>query len=334
MSTRRVKSSSETTSARPAPSSMSAETIAAGTTAGALMLGVVQAEAARKDAALETAASAVDAGDPLSALLATGDIMMDEAASRDLSLPPAGADDAPVPTPAGDVPDRTTPPDPQPVERAMTAPREEPPSEPVATDAPAAADIEAIASRISDQVVSAIGQVAEGLHADGFAAGLAQSIAAEIADTAVSIARDLNAASTVETELARIGDLVPTVETIADGLKPLLDPSGTASGKLFELPSDVLGAEIVNDLGGGLLSELFYSDGGSSDGFSAADALTASIAPLPSGLPGEPDLSEAAFSFVEGAAAPAVDLIGLSYIDAPDLPYSGMQSSLGALHVI
>jgi hypothetical protein len=319
MSTRRVKSSSETAAIRPGQSAMSAETIAAGTTAGALMLGVVQAEAARKDAALETAASAFEAGDPLSALLATGDIMMDAPAPQDRALP-------------------------QPVEQAMSPhmaashvpfrgeAQPEPTEAEAITDAPPVADIEAIASRISDQVVSAIGQVAEGLHADGFAAGFAQSIAAEIADTAVSIARDLNAASTVETELARIGDLIPTVETIADALQPLTGPIETASDQLAALPSDLLGAEIANDLGGGLLSELFYSDGGSADDPAGADVLAAPIA-LPAVADG-PDLSDAAFSFVEGSAAPAAELIGLSYLDAPDLPYSGMQSSLGALHVI
>lgn len=334
MTTRRIKSSNESGASRPGPSSMSAETIAAGTTAGALMLGVVQAEAARKDAALETAAPEFDAGDPLSALLATGDIMMDEPAPQDRSLPVAGTDGAPVPVPAGDVPDGTTPPVPQSAEQAMAAPRDEPPSEPVTTDAPPVADIEAIASRISDQVVSAIGQVTEGVQPEGFAAELGRSIATEIVDTAASIARDLSAASAVESGLARIGDLVPTIGTIAEGLQSLADPIETASSRLFDLPSDVLGAETVDDLGGGLLSDLFYSDGGSSGGFSTADGLAVSIALPPASLPGEPDLSEAAFSFVEGAAAPAVELIGLSYIDAPDLPYSGMQSSLGALHVI
>lgn len=332
MTSRRSKPGAESgQTTRPAQSSMSAETIAAGTTAGALMLGVVQAEAARKDAALETAAPASDVGDPLSALLATGDIMMDEPAPQDRSLPFVETDGASAPVPAGDVPDGTTPPVPQSAEQAMAAPRDEPPSEPVATDAPPVADIEAIASRISDQVVSAIGQVAEGVQPEGFAAELGRSIATEIVDTAASIARDLNAASTVETELARIGDLVPTIE---GGLQPLLGQIETASSRLFDLPSDVLGAETVNDLGGGLLSDLFYSDGGSSGGFSAADALAVSITLPPASLPGEPDLSEAAFSFVEGAAAPAVELIGLSYIDAPDLPYSGMQSGPGALHVI
>jgi len=195
---------------------------------------------------------------------------------------------------------------------------------------PPVAEIEAIASRISDAVVSAIGQVGEGLPVDQFAAQLGKSIAVEIADAATAIARDLNAASTVDAGLARIADAVPGVETIAAGLQTQIEPLGTLTDQLAALPADMLGAETVNDLVGGLLSDLFYSDGGAASDVPAADPLaTQPVAGI-----AWSDLSDAASSFVEGAAVTSTDLIGLSYADAPDMPYAGMQSSLGALHVI
>lgn len=318
MTTRRTKSSSETAAARPSTSSMSAETIAAGTTAGALMLGVVQAHAARKDAALETAPPAVDTDDPLSALLAAGDLTVDAAHDRqtvDVMVPggsPGAAmhsDDGSISSPSAEAggADATAPALPAFADNAAVF-------EAGAADMAPVADIEVIAARISDQVVAAIGQIAEGLQADRITAELGKSIAAEIADTAVSIARGIDVAATVDAGLDRIAGALPTVETIAD--------------QLAALPADLLGAETANDLGGGVLSDLFYSDGAA-----AEDLLT--LAPVPSAaLDAVSDLSDAASSFVEGAAAPVTDLIGLSYVDAPDLPYSGMQSSIGALHVI
>lgn len=328
MTTRRARSSNETAAARPAPSSMSAETIAAGTTAGALMLSVVQTEAARKDAALEAAPPVFDADDPLAALLTSGDITMTTA--PDAATMPAGAsaaaapiDDPAISTPPIDGAAATAPSLPSAFEDAVneaTSGAGAPPE-----TAPAA-DIEAIAARISDQVVSAIGQIADGIQADQFAAELGQSIAAEIADTAISIARDMNVASTVDGGLARIAESVPTLDAISGNL-PSIE---TISEQLATLPADMLGAETFNDLGGGMLSDLFYSDGGAP----SPAALLPTAADLTESIPVASDLSEAASSFVEVVIAPVTDLIGLSYTDAPDTPYSGMQSNLGALHVI
>lgn len=323
MTTRRARSSNEA-APRPAQSSMSAETIAAGTTAGALMLGVVQTEAARKDAALEAAPPVFDADDPLAALLTSGDITM--ATAPDAATMPAGAlaaaapiDDPAISTQPADGAAATAPSLPASFEDAFNEATS-------GAGATPAADIEAIAARISDQVVSAIGQIADGIQADQFAAELGQSIAAEIADTAISIARDMDVASTVDGGLARIAESVPTLDAISGNL-PSIE---TIADQLATLPADMLGAETFNDLGGGMLSDLFYSDGGAP----SPAALLPTAADLTESIPVAPDLSEAASSFVEGATAPVTDLIGLSYIDAPDTPYSGMQSSLGALHMI
>ncbi|MBL0936297.1 MAG: hypothetical protein IBJ07_16250 [Rhizobiaceae bacterium] len=328
MTIRRARLGNETAAARPAQSSMSAETIAAGTTAGALMLGVVQAEAARSDAALEAAPPAFDADDPLAALLTSGDITM--ATAPDAVAMPAGTSVAAAPindpaisTPPADGASATTPILPASFEDAVAEGAGHAGASP---ETAPAADIEAIAARISDQVVSAIGQIADGIQADQFATELGQSIAAEIADTAVSIARDMNVASTVDGGLARIAGSVPTLDAISGSL-PSIE---TIADQLATLPADMLGAETFNDLGGGMLSDLFYSDGGAP----SPAALLPTAADLTGSIPAAPDLSEAASSFVEGATAPVTDLIGLSYIDAPDTPYSGMQSSLGALHVI
>lgn len=354
MAQKRSKSPTSETAARPAPSALSAETIAAGTTAGALMLGVVQADAARKDAALQTIAPASDnemASDSRDGARVENASVVGPAGSEPgkpsgqavptdvapaQSIETAGmragtpANDAGAGDPAaGGIANGS---DKAPAPSGDTLRIEEPGHDAASmganiSDAALPADAEAIVTRISDQITSAIDRIAVNLQDGGLTGDLGQAIAADIAETALAIVRDIPvlSPSSLPTDVTGVlpdaGEINDQIQTLLGGLEPASD--------LATLPADLLGAEAVSDLSGGLLSDLFYSDGAGE-----APATLTSMSAAPAATIVDAGLSDAASSMVDGFSPMSIELIGMSYSDATDLPYSGMQSSLGAMHLV
>lgn len=200
---------------------------------------------------------------------------------------------------------------------------------------------------------------------------IAETAAAIVSDIeaalpAASLGEDIRAA--VETAILpqassdaveALPDAIGAIETLATAPSSLADtiaeirlpepadvvlPAADIGSLLASLPSPLLGAESDGGPDGGLLSSLFYSDGEAESPIAEAAQTAMSeaetvmpddgAAAMPDARPAPDDLSDAAAGIEAAVGAVTVDLVGLSYADAGDLPYSGMQSGLGALHVV
>ncbi|MBO9590835.1 hypothetical protein [Devosia sp.] len=182
---------------------------------------------------------------------------------------------------------------------------------------------------LSQQIAGAISKVMEGAEPGMSPAGFSQAISSDIVHSAQEIVGRLDIGALLTQTQALGSNILAQVDPagIADGLMAETDnladvlltdlgalPEeilGSAVGALADLPSSLLGNEGPEG-SGGLLSELFYADGGS-DGLSI------------------PDLSAAASSLVAGASDGSAGLLGLSYVDL-DAPQGG--HGLNALNLL
>lgn len=264
------------------------------------------------------------------------------------------------------------------------------PANGLASDAATASMIPTVSlsDRIAGEITDAIGRISDGLADGESTEALGREIGGRISEAATAIAGEIETAiattqsatadlreslgAAIEADVAdALGPVLTVPEEIADlpapgdlatsiteavetglsnsGLASLDDISGQV---LTKIPSTLLGAESENDLPGGLLSELFYSDGDAStsdDEISgpasvvetasqSIPALASNDKPSPvesiSALDQGDILSDAATMLSEGGNLKTVDFAGISYADAPDLPYGGMHSAVNALGLL
>ncbi len=271
-----------------------ADAIVLGTAAGGLVLGTMQAQGATDEAKDDF--QAVRAVDPV-----------DHQAS-------AVERDEPSPSPVMTYP----------VDNSVTIIPNEAQSIAVAAFDPATSENsipvpvqEQLVHELSQEIAGTISKVIQGAEPGMSAADFSQSISADIVQSAQDIVARLD-----------IGALLTKSRGLGDSILSQLDPAGMANGILdttanltdtiladvATLPAEILGgtvgalADIPSALlgsegpegSGGLLSELFYADGGS-------DSLSI------------PDLSAAASSTVADIGNAAGGLLGLSYTDVADL---------------
>jgi hypothetical protein len=172
--------------------------------------------------------------------------------------------------------------------------------EPIAT-LPAVQAEEPLIVRLAEQITANVNQALEAANAGSPVADLGAGIAQGIVQAAHQLIADLG---TMPAQLSQ------TIAELPDALDVTL-PELPAAGELVEsvladvsaglasLPSELLGNE-GSDLAGGLLSEIFYSDGN-------PEPVATAIAVVP-------DLGLAAASFVDGLG-PEIGFLGMSYID-------------------
>lgn len=274
-----------------------ADAIVLGTAAGGLVLGTMQAQGATHEAKDDF--QAVRAVDPVD----------DQASTVERGEP------SPSPVMTYPVDDSVTiiPNDAQSIAVAAVDPVTSENSIPVPVQ-------EQLVHELSQEIAGTISKVIQGAEPGMSAADFSQSISADIVQSAQDIVARLD-----------IGALLTESRGLGDSILSQLDPAGMANGILDTtanltdtiladvgtLPAEILGgtvgalADIPSALlgnegpegSGGLLSELFYADGGS-------DSLSI------------PDLSAAASSTVADIGNAAGGLLGLSYTDVAD-PQAG-----------
>lgn len=230
-------------------------------------------------------------------------------------------------------------------------------------------DAEVIADRISEQISSAVERIALGIE-NGTSMEMSRTIAQEIAETTVGIVRDIEAAlptASLGEDIRATAESALSVEALADEVAasleamPIADLADDVSASVEDaiagaglatmqvpatsgdllglLPSALLGGESAGP-DGGLLSTLFYSDGEAGSSPPGAATATAPILAEPVQWAREAGTVDAADSLshaatgMDGLETLTIDLVGISYTDAGDLPYAGMQSGLGALHLV
>lgn len=270
-----------------------ADAIVLGTAAGGLVLGTMQAQGATHEAKDDF--QAVRAVDPID--------HQSSAVAHDEPSPSSPATLA-VDEPATIIPNVVQPIavaafDPATSENSIPAPIEE-----------------KLVYELSQEIAGTISKVIQGAEPGMSAADFSQSISADIVQSAQDIVARLD-----------IGALLTESRGLGDSILSQLDPAGMAEGILDgtanlaetiladvgTLPAEILGGTVgaLADLpsallgndgpegSGGLLSELFYADGGS-------DSLSI------------PDLSAAASSMVADIGNAAGGLLGLSYTDVAD----------------
>lgn len=202
--------------------------------------------------------------------------------------------------------------------------------DPVASQNPLPAAVQdQLVHELSQQMAGAISKVMEGAEPGMSPSDFSQAISSDIVHSAQEIVGRLDiGALLTETQalgssilaqvdpagiadglLAATGNIAGSILTDVDTLPAEI--LGSTVGALAELPSSLLGNE-GPDGSGGLLSELFYADGGS-------DSLSI------------PDLSAVASSLVSDGGDAHLGLLGLSYVDL-DVPHSG--HGLNALNLL
>lgn len=170
---------------------------------------------------------------------------------------------------------------------------------------------------LSQQMAGTISKVMESVQPGMSADELSESIASDIVQSAQEIVAHLDLGPLLGQALTPVEADAPTFEppaiaeavlgaasSIADDILAEVatlpgDILASTLGGLAELPSALLGNEGLEGPNG-LLADLFYADG-NSDGLSI------------------PDLSQAASTLVADAGNAVGGLLGLSYVDGPDL---------------
>ncbi|KQN76819.1 MULTISPECIES: hypothetical protein [unclassified Devosia] len=281
-----------------------ADAIVLGTAAGGLVLGTMQAQAATAEASdVHTPVPGLDVGDHPATTGPAAELDSAQQADQEPALAPTGMDD---PAQLAVMP----------VEAALPSP--------MVTSVE-----DQLVHELSQQMAGTISKVMEGAEPGMSAEAFSQAISSDIVQSAQEIVARLDIGSLLtssdnlgETTLAEI-DPVSMVDGILGATANLADtiltdvgalPSeilGGTIGDLADLPSALLGNE-GPDGSDGLLSDLFYADGGS-------DSLAI------------PDLSDAASSLVADVGSSVGGLLGLSYTDVPDLAGSHGLNALSLL---
>ena len=286
-----------------------ADAIALGTAAGGLVLGTMQAQAATAEASDEHApAPGFDVGEQPTTTGPAAELDSAQQAHQVAALAPTGMDDPALPA---------------------VMPSAVTPSE-AALPSPMVASVEdQLVHELSEQMAGTISKVVEGAEPGMSAEAFSQAISSDIVHSAQEIVARLD-----------IGSLLSETRGLGDSLLTAIDPASIADSVLgatanladrvltevSTLPAEILGgtieafAELPSSLlgnegpegSGGILSELFYDDGGSSGLFI-------------------PNLSDAASSVVSDLGSPAGGLLGLSYTDGPDLTVSHGLNALSLL---
>lgn len=255
-----------------------AEAIAVGAAAGGLVLGTMQAAAGES----ETPATPQD-----NTKAPETDIVADHAPVQTVAHVPM-QETEPVATAI-----LTAPPQPE-VREVASDPAQLPEAE-VNTSPGLPQQVESqLVSDLSQQMSATITRVMQSAEAGNDPSGLGQVMALEIVQSAQKIVADLDIGSL----LSQTEDLGAGI--VAQALGATSDIADTVLADLVDLPSSLLGHE-GSDMPGGLLADLFYSDG-------AAETLAI------------PDLSQAAATLVGDVGGSVGGLLGLSYVEAVDGP--------------
>lgn len=177
----------------------------------------------------------------------------------------------------------------------------------MATDAHALSPAAQITQVVAAQIGAGIDKVVTAVAGGANSHDVSQTLAADIVQAAQAIVEQFkldDMAGHTKAQLADVTqavDVPALVETVLEATSGIatgtLDDVGTLLDTVATLPSSILGNEGPED-GGGLLSEIFYPDGGSDSGLAI------------------PDLSTSATNAVLDATGAVTGLLGVSYIDA------------------
>src|SRR5215217_4999287 len=173
-----------------------------------------------------------------------------------------------------------------------------------------------LVTELSEQISATLNRVIGSVDGGQSRSDLAQSLASDIVQSAQDIVARIDIGQVLDvaplpTGIAQAVDVQGIVDAALGATEGLADsvlaqvadlPAsllGQVNSELADLPSALLGNDGPEDTGG-LLSTLFYPDGGS-DGLAI------------------PDLSDAADSLVADLGSTTLGMLGISYVDMPDV---------------